>query len=131
MQLQERHMSAAAIPKPGLPEPTPISRTIVGRRTVLTVAGEVDLDTAPQIADAIDDALEAGALELWIDLSPITFMDSSGVHLLVETNARLGQLNRRLAIVCPGGVVRRVLDLTGVAALLPLYLDRAAAHRAA
>jgi anti-sigma B factor antagonist len=123
-------MSVTVGHKSGVSPPMRIRRTVVGRRTVLSVAGEIDLDSSPRIADAVEDAFEAGALELWLDLSRVEFMDSSGVHLLLETHARLRDLNRRLAVICPGGVARRLLDLTGATGLLPLYDDRAAAHRA-
>jgi anti-sigma B factor antagonist len=107
-----------------------VTRRVVGRRTVLTVAGELDLDSVPLVADAVDDALEAGALELWLDFSPTEFMDSSGLHLLIETHHRLESLSRRLAVICPPGPVRRLVDLTGMTERLPIYHDRAAAHRA-
>ena len=106
-----------------------VSRTAVGRRTVLSVAGEVDLDSVSLLADAVDDALDDGALELWLDFSSTDFMDSSGLHFLLETQLRLNSLSRRLAVVCPRGPVRRVLDLAGVTERLPLYGDRAGAHR--
>jgi anti-anti-sigma factor len=108
-----------------------VRRSIVGRRAVLTVAGEIDLDSVPLVADAVDDALEAGALELWLDFSPTEFMDSSGLHLLIETHRRLDSLSRTLAVICPEGPVRRVLELAGLTAHLPVYDDRATAHRGA
>lgn len=108
-----------------------VTRRVVGRRTVLAVAGEIDLDSVALVADAVDDALEAGALELWLDFSPTDFMDSSGLHLLIETKARLDSLSRRLVVICPCGPVRRLLDLTGMTERLQAYHDRAEAHRAA
>src|SRR3954467_12346158 len=75
----------------------------VGRRTVVRVAGEVDLATVPALTSAADAALEAGALELWIDLTPTSFMDSSGLHALLDADARASALNRRLAVICPAG----------------------------
>lgn len=121
-------VSPVAGPSPG--SLAQVTRTVVGRRTVLSVAGEVDLDSVALVADAVDDELEAGPLELWLDFSSTGFMDSSGVHLVLETHARLTSLSRRLAVICPRGPVRRLLDLTGIAERLPLYDDRAAAHRA-
>jgi anti-anti-sigma factor len=112
------------------PSPSSVTRRVVGRRAVLTVAGEIDVDSVPLVAEAVDDALEAGALELWLDFSPTEFMDSSGLHLLIETHKRLESLSRRLAVICPPGPVQRVLDLAGMTEYLPLYPDRAAAHRA-
>ena len=74
-------------------------------------------------------AVGSGALDLWIDLSATTFIDSSGLHLLLDANRRAHELRRRLAIVCPPGTVRRVFDIAGVADALPLYDDLASAHR--
>jgi anti-sigma B factor antagonist len=123
-------MSASPVAGPSPSNVALVTRRVVGRRTVLTVAGELDLDAAPLLADAVDDALEAGALELWLDFSPTEFMDSSGLHLLIETQNRLETLSRRLAVICPPGPVRRLVDLAGMTERLPLYHDRAAAHRA-
>ena len=106
-----------------------IERHVIGRRTVLAVTGEVDLASAPHLRSAVDDALDAGAHELWIDLSRTTFLDSSGVHLLIATHHGSHALRRRLAIICPAGRVRHVLEIAGVADALPLYADRGAAHR--
>jgi anti-sigma B factor antagonist len=81
------------------------------------------------VAATVEAALAGGAAELWIDLTQTQFMDSSGLHLLLETRARVRDLNRRLAIVCPPGCVRRLFDIAGVTEHLPVYDDRAAAHR--
>jgi anti-sigma B factor antagonist len=120
----------AATPTDGRREPDlRIDRHRVGHRTLLRVSGEIDIDTAPTVRSAIDAALERGALELWIDLSPTTFMDSSGVHLLLDARRTVGSLARRLAIICPPGAVRRVLEISGVADTLPLFEDLAGANR--
>jgi anti-sigma B factor antagonist len=123
-------MSAAPVAGPSPGSAAQVTRTVVGRRAVLSGVGEIDLDSAPLVADAVDAAVGAGALELWVELLSTEFMDSAGVHLLMETQTRLESLTRRLAVICPRGPARRVLDLTGMAERLPLYDDRAAAHRA-
>jgi anti-sigma B factor antagonist len=128
-------MSASTFPLPPADAAAPadlcVTSQVVGHRTVLGVDGEVDLDSVAALAAAIDYAEAAGASELWIDLSETDFMDSSGLHLLLDTRSRMAQLNRRLAVICPAGCVRRLFDISGAAAALPLYEDRAAAHRAA
>ena len=106
-----------------------VERQQIGWRVVLAVTGEVDLASAPSLRSAIDSALDAGAQELWIDLSTATFLDSAGVHLLIAAREQADDLRRRLAVICPPGPVRRVLDLTGATDALPLYEDRGAAHR--
>ena len=113
-------------------DPTPamtVHRRRVGHRMVLAVTGEVDLATAPELGSAVGAALASGARELWLDLSATEFMDSSGLHVLIDTHCKMRGLRRRLAIVCPGGAVRRLFEVAGVADILPLYDDRAAAHR--
>ena len=121
----EQDVTQAAQPAPLLT----IERQVIGRRMVLAVTGEVDVDSTLQLRSAIDSALEGGAQELWIDLSATSFLDSSGIHLLVAADRRASELRRRFAVICPPGCVRRVLDLIGVASALPLYADRGAAHR--
>jgi anti-sigma B factor antagonist len=106
-----------------------VTQHVVGRRIVLAVGGEVDVDSVAVVAATVEAALAGGAAELWIDLTQTQFMDSSGLHLLLETRARVRDLNRRLAIVCPPGCVRRLFDIAGVTEHLPVYDDRAAAHR--
>jgi anti-sigma B factor antagonist len=106
-----------------------IARTDVGRRTVLAVAGEVDIASAPDLGSALDAAVEAGAHDLWIDLTATTFIDSTCLHVLIEANRLARELHHRFAVVCPPGTVRRVFDVAGVAEALPLYDDVSSAHR--
>jgi anti-anti-sigma factor len=108
-----------------------ITRQVVGHRVALSVIGEVDVASVSLLAEAIESALADGASDLWIDLSPTSFMDSAGLHLLLATRERAADLNRRLAIVAPSRPVQRLFDVAGVSAMLPLYADRPAAHRAA
>jgi anti-sigma B factor antagonist len=105
-----------------------VERRSIGDREVLAVGGEVDLATAPDLRSAIDAVLDSGARELCLDLGATTFMDSSGLHVLFDTQARVEALQRRLAIICPTGAVRRLFEVTGFADRLPLVDDLATAH---
>ena len=53
-------------------------------RYVISVSGEVDLATSPELDGAIIAALDSGAAGLAIDLSNVTFMDSSGLGVIVR-----------------------------------------------
>jgi anti-anti-sigma factor len=109
--------------------PFTVDTAFVGRRAVLSVAGEIDMATAPGLQRAVESA--AGrAFEVWLDLTATTFMDSSGIHVLSRARARLTEANGRLAVICPNGPVRRVLDLTGLEQLLEIHSSRRAAHDA-
>jgi anti-sigma B factor antagonist len=103
--------------------------TQVGQRFVLAAAGEVDLVTAHRLEEAADDALDKGALDLWIDLADVEFIDSTGIHALLQIRSRVEALNRRLAVICPLGPIHRAFRLTGLDAALPLYTSREEAHR--
>jgi anti-sigma B factor antagonist len=103
----------------------------VGRRVVLAVAGEVDIDSAGAIPAAVDDALDSGAHDVWVDLTDVTFMDSSGVHALIVARTRVRELERSLVVICPPGNVRRLLAVTGLDGALELYDTREQAHRSA
>ena len=109
-----------------------VQRSVVGRRSVLRVDGEVDVQTIPQLRAAIDEALDAGAVELWLDFTPTGFMDSTGLHAVLETHARIEALNRSLTVISPGSTpVYRLLELSGAGELLDLHPDVGSAQRAA
>lgn len=96
---------------------------------MLAAEGEIDLVTAQRLEQAADDALDKGAHDLWIDLSDVEFIDSSGIHALLQVRGRVDALNRRLAVVCPFGPIHRAFRLTGLDEALPLYASREEAHR--
>jgi anti-sigma B factor antagonist len=95
---------------------------------VLSVHGEVDLETAPALWKTLLPALEHQTGPVVVDLSAVTFMDSTGVHALVDARRRLALQNRRLAIVCrDGGQVHRLLALVGLLDALAVYRSRESA----
>ena len=95
---------------------------------VLSVHGEIDLGTAPVLREALSWVLERRTGPVVVDLSEVSFMDSTGVHVLVDTLELLRLENRRLAIACrEGGQVHRVLALLGLLAALTVYRSRESA----
>jgi anti-sigma B factor antagonist len=85
----------------------------------ICLVGELDLATA----DAVDRELErvqaTDAASIVVDLSGLTFMDSTGVRLLVSADARSQHDGARLALLRGSAAVQRVLQLSGVESLLP------------
>jgi anti-sigma B factor antagonist len=106
-----------------------ITPTTVGFRRVLEVAGQVDLATAPSFTAALQAALASGEREIWVDLTGVTFMDSSGLHALLAARHRLQPDGHRLAVIAPPGPVRRLLELTAVDRILVVLADRSSAHQ--
>lgn len=87
--------------------------------TTIIVEGEVDVSSARLLRDALDEALLLGG-RVTFDLSPTTFMDSSGLAVLVDAYNRSGRLREAVTIQAPSRVVRRLLNLSGLDRLLPI-----------
>jgi anti-sigma B factor antagonist len=86
---------------------------------VLKVTGELDLATSPALEAEVERAA-AGSELVILDLRGVSFMDSTGLSLLVKAQRRAEELGRRLAVVRGGAQVQRLLTLTGVADRLVL-----------
>ncbi|HET8738731.1 MAG TPA: STAS domain-containing protein [Acidimicrobiia bacterium] len=80
----------------------------------LTVEGEVDLATVPELEVAIDSVAAENSTPLVIDLRSSSFMDSTGLKTLVMANRRFDEMGRSFAIAVSAGPVSRLLDLSGV-----------------
>lgn len=84
-----------------------------GDEVVLHVKGELDLSTTPQLSAAIDDnAASAGTVTL--DLSGVSFIDSSALRVLVMSGRSLAESSRRLQIGPRSEMVGRVLTMTNL-----------------
>jgi anti-sigma B factor antagonist len=81
--------------------------------------GEIDGQTSPQLGVALA-ADPAKALEL--DLSGVSFVDSSGLRVLIEAHQRAEQAGGRLTLVRVSPTVARLLDISGVTSYL--HVDR-------
>ena len=91
-----------------------ITPVVAGEQAWLRIAGAVDLVTATQLADALRAAERDRPAVIGLDLSDMTFLDSSGVHVLVAANRRARLAGRRFVLANPGDAVRRVLTITGL-----------------
>jgi anti-anti-sigma factor len=81
--------------------------------------GELDLASARGVELELRRAEATDALSIVLDLSGLTFMDSTGVRLLVTANARSREDADRLSLRRGPAAVQRVLELSAVADLLP------------
>ena len=88
----------------------------------VVVSGEIDLATAPSLAEALDDAFVRGVL-LVLDLREVSFCDSSGLHLVVCADRRARESGRRLVIVRGPRQVHQLLVLTHLDAHLEIIDD--------
>jgi anti-anti-sigma factor len=101
----------------------------IGYRRVLTVSGEIDIASEGVLREALDAVLHSTERDIWIDLTPTTFIDGSGVKLLLGADRQLDRDHRHLTVIASRGPVLRAFAHAGVAGLLPVVPDRAAAQR--
>jgi anti-anti-sigma factor len=78
---------------------------------VLTLAGELDLATAPVLQERLDATLHGGAVVV-IDLSRLRFIDSSGLNLLVQAERQLREAGGQLVLVRGPRAAHRPFELT-------------------
>ncbi len=91
-----------------------------GRSTRIAPCGELDIATTPELEQALADATADAATEIVLDLRELTFMDSSGLRALAEANKRAGESGVKLSIWRGPRQIERVLEISGLGALLPL-----------
>ena len=87
----------------------------------IVVSGELDLATAPRLSAAVAEHSDAKLLVL--DLTAVTFIDSTGVRVLIEADRRCAGSGSRLAVLAGDGPVRRLLDLCELDGRLALVTE--------
>jgi anti-anti-sigma factor len=88
---------------------------------LLRAQGEIDLATVELLDMAVDNALKDGLKEVVVDMTKVSFMDSTGIRSLLTNAERINEAGGKMAIVLSGGPVARTLSVTGVDALLSIY----------
>ena len=86
--------------------------------TEITLCGEIDIGTAPALRAEVDTAILGGTRHLIVDLTSVTFIDSSGLHVLLDAVQRLG--SGCVWAVISAAHIRRVFEITGIHELIPI-----------
>jgi anti-sigma B factor antagonist len=104
-------------------------RALDAHTSVITVEGELDLGTAPRLKWMLIDSLEMGRSRLVVDLSLVTFMDSTTLGVLVGVSRKL-QTGVRLVIVCVRPNVLKIFEFAGLDGAFAIFptLDEALAY---
>jgi anti-sigma B factor antagonist len=88
---------------------------------VVTVAGEVDVYTAARLRTALDEEIAAGRTHLVVDLDAVSFLDSTGLGVLVGRLKVVRNHSGWLRIVCTEDRVLRVFRITGLDAVFGIH----------
>lgn len=81
---------------------------------ILTLSGELDLSSAPELEQAMTEGRPEPGRRLLLDLAMLTFMDSTGVSVLVRAKQDADAHGWLIAVRSPTGQVRRLLELVGL-----------------
>lgn len=97
---------------------------------VLGVAGEIDVFTAPEFKSAINRAIESGITDMVIDLSQVSYMDSSGFGTLLGATKRVRPKGGSINLVGCSEAIERMMKITRLDTVFNLFasVDEAAAR---
>lgn len=112
--------------------PTPFdarAEELEGGIRALTVCGELDMNTAPDLEGLLDQAAADSDANVMLDLTECEFIDSTGIALIVRAWQRIDRGagadgKGRLVLCCINHQVRRLLKITGVESSISLHEDR-------
>ncbi len=80
--------------------------------TIVHVQGELDIDSADALRDALETAEESVGTILRLDASGVTFLDSTALGVILASAQRMQERGARFELVCTSPSIRRILDMT-------------------
>lgn len=81
---------------------------------VLSVGGQADLHTAPDLRARLDELIDADERRIVVDLTETSFIDSMSLGVLLSARKRLAAAEGVLAVCCPDDHLRRVFEITSL-----------------
>jgi anti-anti-sigma factor len=93
----------------------------LGEAAVITLPEEIDISNSEQVREELLSLLNRGPAVLIVDMAETTFCDSAGVNALVRAHKRATANGAEVRLVVGSPGVQRVLDITGVDRLIPVY----------
>lgn len=105
-----------------------LSVETTGTFTVITVAGELDTGTAPELERAIQDALAEGPSALLLDLSSTEYVSSMGLRVFLSTLKVLRARQGRLILAGLNTEVQEIMDMAGFSPLFEITKTVEDAH---
>ncbi len=91
---------------------------------VISLAGEVDLYTAPEFKQQLLEVVGEGGREVVVDFTNTTFIDSTTLGVLVGAVKRLRPSGGELSLVCSDRNITKIFEITGLDRVFPIYATR-------
>lgn len=96
---------------------------------VLALTGEVDVYTAPKLKEKMVEAIEGGCARLVVNMDGVSFIDSSGLGVLVSALRRAREREGGVRIVCDRDNILKIFRITGLDKVFPIFPDLAEAEQ--
>src|SRR3954470_7912035 len=94
---------------------------------VVGAPGDLDISATPRLSTVLAMAATSPGGRLVLDLSDVTFIDSTALGTILKAAAQLDEAGTLLAVVAPEGPVRRLLEMTNLTQRFRLFTNRSAA----
>jgi anti-sigma B factor antagonist len=91
---------------------------------VVSLAGEVDLYTAPEFKQQLLEVVAEGARQVVVDFTDATFIDSTTLGVLVSGLKRLRANDGELSLVCSDRNIAKIFEITGLDRVFSIYESR-------
>lgn len=102
-----------------------IKTAFSGGRLTIFLSGELDHHEARRLMYAMDELVdEYLPRDCILELSELSFMDSSGIAIIIKLSRRMKTLGGRMWIENPGSQPQRVIDASGIERLVPIALSK-------
>ena len=92
-----------------------------GGTGIVTVSGEVDVATAPALRDCLDRVVADDDGPVVVDLTAVTFIDSTGLGVLIGARKRCAESDRDLRVVVAEPRILKVFEITGLTDLFSIH----------
>ena len=90
-------------------------------QSVLEVAGEIDVYTAPKLREQLIELVSDGSYHIVVDLEKVDFLDSTGLGVLVGGLKRVRNHDGSLQLVCTQEKILKIFRITGLTKVFPIY----------
>ncbi|MBF4510237.1 MAG: STAS domain-containing protein [Aeromicrobium sp.] len=94
-----------------------------GTTCTVMLNGEVDVYTSPRLKQELGDLIDAGCVDLVVGLDGLSFIDSSGLGVLVSALRRAKEHGGTLRLVCTSEAILKIFRITGLDKVFPLFSE--------
>ena len=86
----------------------------VSKTNMVSIRGEIDIYSIEKFRDTIEEKIKTQASEIILDCSELSYMDSTGMGVLIELRNKTKELGQKIIMMNPRPIIRKLLALMGV-----------------